>query len=427
MPPMTVAASRPPTTVAAPAPSPTPADREPVPGGAAHPFSEMLRQNRLTDRAPVETPRSLAANDAAKVESSTGSAVDSGEATLATDASPKSEAGRARARSGASSHGTARPAAPAERSDPRTEEVAPHESKQDGAAPADTPATNPAPAARPEAQSLAAGQPRGHSAAQAQGVADTAGRDHLAREAANLADSAPDAAVGGGARFRHLGTDSADPAFAGRNATRAEADAAEAPAASFAQLLAETKSQERAASAAGATERPSVAINLTVAAHEPLQQAAPGSDAAALATTLPVPVDSPEFASAFGVQVSVFARDGVQHAELHLNPAEMGPVSIAITLDGSQARVEFGADLAATRQAIENGLPELASALRDAGFTLAGGGVAQHSRSGGGQNDDDPAGRAGQRRGEARRSEALEATGHRTTHRIAAGGVDLYA
>ena len=85
--------------------------------------------------------------------------------------------------------------------------------------------------------------------------------------------------------------------------------------------------------------------------------------------------------------MSVLVKDGVQQAELHLNPAETGPVSIAITLEGTQAHVEFGADLAATRQAIENGLPALASALRDAGFTLAGGGVAQHSRSGGGQGE----------------------------------------
>ena len=53
----------------------------------------------------------------------------------------------------------------------------------------------------------------------------------------------------------------------------------------------------------------------------------------------------------------------------------MGPVSVQIVMDGTQARIDFGADLAATRHTIEAGLPELASALRDAGFTLVGGGV----------------------------------------------------
>ena len=93
---------------------------------------------------------------------------------------------------------------------------------------------------------------------------------------------------------------------------------------------------------------------------------------------MPTPFGAPDFAQAFGLQVNVLAKDGVQHAELHLNPAEMGPVSVQITVDGTQARIDFGADVLATRQAIEAGLPELASALRDAGFTLHGGGVSQH-------------------------------------------------
>ena len=72
-------------------------------------------------------------------------------------------------------------------------------------------------------------------------------------------------------------------------------------------------------------------------------------------------MESPDFAEAFGVQVSLLARDGVQEAELHLNPAEMGPVSVQIVLDGERARIDFGAQAAATRAAIEASLPELAA------------------------------------------------------------------
>ena len=96
------------------------------------------------------------------------------------------------------------------------------------------------------------------------------------------------------------------------------------------------------------------------------------------------------------MHVSLLARGGVQEAELHLNPADLGPVSIRIQLEGSEAQVQFGADLAQTRQAIEAGLPELASALRDAGFTLSGGGVSQHAGQrqgdGTGSGDRDPRG-----------------------------------
>ena len=152
---------------------------------------------------------------------------------------------------------------------------------------------------------------------------------------------------------------------------------------------------------------------------------------APLAVNLPTPLASPEFAQALGVQMSVLAVDGVQHAELQLNPAEMGPVSVQIVIDGTNAQVDFGADLAATRKAIEAGLPELAGALRDAGFTLTGGGVSQHSGSRGGSQDEAPRDGRTSRPGDgARRSvdaSSVAAGAARQRRTVTAGGVDLYA
>lgn len=93
---------------------------------------------------------------------------------------------------------------------------------------------------------------------------------------------------------------------------------------------------------------------------------------------LATPVQSPQFADALGVQVSVLARGGIERAELQLNPVSMGPLAVQITLDAGQAQVHFGSDSAQTRQIVEAGFPALAAALRDAGFTLSGGGVSQH-------------------------------------------------
>jgi len=92
------------------------------------------------------------------------------------------------------------------------------------------------------------------------------------------------------------------------------------------------------------------------------------------------PVHSPAFAQALSAQVSVFARDGVQQAELRLNPAELGPLGVHIELDGTQAQVSFHAGVAGTREAIERSLPELAAALREQGLNLAGGGVFDQPR-----------------------------------------------
>jgi len=153
---------------------------------------------------------------------------------------------------------------------------------------------------------------------------------------------------------------------------------------------------------------------------------APADTTAATVASLPVPVDSPEFAQAFGVQVSVLARDGVHEAELHLNPAEMGPVSVQIALDGERARIDFGAQAAATRSAIEAGLPELAAALRDAGLTLSGGGVSQHTP---GRGETGRQGVPGSRSASRERaaSQAPEAIRPAWRGRASAGGVDLYA
>jgi len=141
--------------------------------------------------------------------------------------------------------------------------------------------------------------------------------------------------------------------------------------------------------------------------------------------SLPTPIDSADFGAAFGVEVSVLAKDGVQQAELHLNPAETGPVSIQIALDGSEARIDFGADLAATRAAIERSLPELAAALRDAGLTLTGGGVSQHAGGRASSDDQDgaPSTRANLHPSVVDRAQAVPPA----ARRVAAGGVDLYA
>lgn len=95
---------------------------------------------------------------------------------------------------------------------------------------------------------------------------------------------------------------------------------------------------------------------------------------------LPHPPQSPAFAAALGQQVSLWIRRGVQQAVLQLNPAELGPVAIHIALDGARAHVDFTAPHAATRAALEGSLPVLASALRDSGLTLAGGGVFDRPR-----------------------------------------------
>ncbi len=91
-------------------------------------------------------------------------------------------------------------------------------------------------------------------------------------------------------------------------------------------------------------------------------------------------LQGPGFAPEMAARLTVLTGAGVESAELHLNPADMGPVSVKITLDGQDAQVQFHAQHALTREVLERSLPELAAALRDAGLTLSGGGVFQQQQ-----------------------------------------------
>lgn len=168
-------------------------------------------------------------------------------------------------------------------------------------------------------------------------------------------------------------------------------------------------------------------LNAAARAAEP---ASTPAAAAPVVVEVPTPANSPEFPQALGVQLSVLARDGVQQAELHLNPADMGPISVQIDLQGNQAQVDFGADSAATRRIIESGLPELAAALQSAGFTLSGGGVHQQARQNGsregGNGSSSSGGRGGREAGGIEAADDRPLAAH-VQARISAGGVDLYA
>lgn len=147
---------------------------------------------------------------------------------------------------------------------------------------------------------------------------------------------------------------------------------------------------------------------------------------AALHAELRERVGSELFAPALAARLAVLVRDGIEHAQLRLNPAEMGPIDVRIRLDGTQAQVDFSAAHAHTRQVLQDAVPVLAGALREAGLTLAGGGVFEQPRDAQAPPQHDAPARADGRQGQtdapALAKPAAAAHGAR-----ARGVVDLYA
>ncbi len=194
-------------------------------------------------------------------------------------------------------------------------------------------------------------------------------------------------------------TESATGSSAERRPADTHTRAADAPHAKGIELAADKAAAARSASSEtlqAATATPGdaapraaavtdvAAPNFAAVLAQAMPTTATGSDTTPVIASGQVnaAMHSNAFAPELGARVSLLAVDGVQQAELQLNPADMGPVAVQIVVDGNQAQVSFHAAQAETRQALEQSLPDLAAALQNQGLTLSGGGVFQQAQQG---------------------------------------------
>jgi flagellar hook-length control protein FliK len=121
------------------------------------------------------------------------------------------------------------------------------------------------------------------------------------------------------------------------------------------------------------------------AAHPPVLPAplaGPGAPAtySIAHAAVTAPLGSGQFASDFAQRVVLFAGQSVQHAEISVSPAELGPIAVAIEMRGQEATLAFAASNHATRAAIEDALPRLREMLAAQGLHLAGAHVGDQPR-----------------------------------------------
>lgn len=126
-------------------------------------------------------------------------------------------------------------------------------------------------------------------------------------------------------------------------------------------------------------------------------------------------------------QVSYWVGRGAQNAELEVEGLGEGPVQVSIELQGQEARVEFRADQAQTRQVLQDSMPHLRELLEREGLVLSGLSVGTSgSERGSGQSSE---GRQGHRQGQAAVPElpavARAAAAHRAAP-LSGRSVDLF-
>jgi flagellar hook-length control protein FliK len=200
-------------------------------------------------------------------------------------------------------------------------------------------------------------------------------------------------AKGVGAR-RKAGAATAMPGAADAAERRGQADATgrpdhpragttEALAAAVDTAASATPVQPAAADTAPAQPEAQVAGQVTslgaVAERLPAP-ATPTPEAVVARASLPEPPGTPAFGPAVGLQLSTWLAEGVQHASLELHPEELGPIDVRIAVQEGRTEVALVADVATTRQALAEALPQLAAALGDVGLSLSGGSVSDQGR-----------------------------------------------
>lgn len=89
------------------------------------------------------------------------------------------------------------------------------------------------------------------------------------------------------------------------------------------------------------------------------------------ATQITTPVNNKQWGANLSQRVSVMLNNGQQVAELRLNPAHLGSVSIRLQLDEDQANISFVTQNQAVKEAIELSLPKLRDQLQQQGLELA--------------------------------------------------------
>ena len=100
-----------------------------------------------------------------------------------------------------------------------------------------------------------------------------------------------------------------------------------------------------------------------------LNQSTSGISAGTIAT----PVSSPQWGADLGRQFVSIVQGGLNTphtAELRLDPPDLGPLRISISLSDNTAQASFVSPHAVVRQTVENALPQLQQALAQAGISL---------------------------------------------------------
>ncbi len=135
-------------------------------------------------------------------------------------------------------------------------------------------------------------------------------------------------------------------------------------------------------------------VNTTAQRLDGLAQAAQGlapTRSAGVTLSVPVTVNSPNWGQAVAQRIAWLASNGIQSAELKLNPPELGPVEVKISVSSDQTNINFSSQHASIREALELSVHRLREMLESNGLNLADVNVSDQSLARDDKTDTDSA------------------------------------
>jgi Flagellar hook-length control protein FliK len=95
--------------------------------------------------------------------------------------------------------------------------------------------------------------------------------------------------------------------------------------------------------------------------------------------SIEVPVQQAGWGDAVGSRLMMMVNNKMQSANIHLNPAELGPIEIRVNVNQDQATVHFISNHAAVRDAVEDAFPRLKEMFMENGLSLTDANVSEQS------------------------------------------------
>ncbi|WP_049629922.1 flagellar hook-length control protein FliK [Cellvibrio sp. pealriver] len=130
-------------------------------------------------------------------------------------------------------------------------------------------------------------------------------------------------------------------------------------------------SLDKAASAITETAKPvAAAVSALESIVRPLESQSPAARAFVVQTGVPVTVGSPQWSQAVGDKVLWLAAQNVSSAEIRLDPPELGPMQVKVSVTQDQASVTFTSHNPVVRDALDQQLNRLREMFAEQGLNL---------------------------------------------------------